>query len=221
MLYNTRLNKRNLESILEQIPGFSTPKRSLEQYVTPSDIAAEILWTAFMNGDIYDKTVVDLGCGTLRLSIGALILGARQLFSIDVDCDVIKEAINIAKDIDFAAPHIHRLVPICSDVRETSMKHADTVVMNPPFGVYRRNRGIDILFLKKAFEIADSIYSIHKFSLGLRRIIRELSDSYGFKIVEERIRELMIPMMFETHTRRIYRVKTVIYIFRKTKSNRE
>ncbi len=214
MLYNTRLNKRNLESVLEQIPGFSTPKRSLEQYVTPSNLAAEILWLAYMHGDVSGKTIADLGCGTLRLAIGALILGAKRVLAIDIDCSVLTSVLRINEN--FLKIFGHKIIMVCSDVREAYTNHVDTVIMNPPFGVYRKNRGLDIIFLKKAFEIANSVYSIHKYSPGLHRLVQVLSDSYGFRIIDEKIRDLMIPMIFKTHTRRIYRVKAVIYIFRKS-----
>jgi len=52
-------SKKELEKALESIKGFQDPKIKQEQYQTPSHIAADLLWNAFMIGDIVDKKVID------------------------------------------------------------------------------------------------------------------------------------------------------------------
>jgi putative methylase len=47
-----RLRKRDLELIIERIPGFRNPRRDLEQYQTPSWLAVEIAFIASLRGDI-------------------------------------------------------------------------------------------------------------------------------------------------------------------------
>lgn len=72
------LKLKNLQSELEDMKTFENPKIKLEQYTTSPYIAASILHTAqSVYGDIKDKTVADLGCGSGILSIGAVILGAK------------------------------------------------------------------------------------------------------------------------------------------------
>lgn len=72
------LKLKHLQSELEDMKTFENPKVELEQYTTSSYIAASILHTAqSVYGDIKDKTVADLGCGTGILSIGAVVLGAK------------------------------------------------------------------------------------------------------------------------------------------------
>ena len=52
--------KRQLEMALQDIPPHKSPKIDLEQYSTPSTIAADVLWNAHSIGDIDGLKVVDL-----------------------------------------------------------------------------------------------------------------------------------------------------------------
>ena len=88
------VRKRDLERVLSKIEAHPLPKVYLEQYTTPSSVVAETLYlAAYVYDDIIGKTVVDLGCGTGRLAIGAALLGARETFGVDVD----KVAVNMAR----------------------------------------------------------------------------------------------------------------------------
>ena len=82
-------SKKQLEVRLSKLKQLSSPKASLEQYQTSSDIAAEVLWTAYMNNDIKNKVIADLGCGNGMFGIGALLVGAKKVFFIDSDSDAI------------------------------------------------------------------------------------------------------------------------------------
>ncbi|KAL9694762.1 hypothetical protein quinque_014047 [Culex quinquefasciatus] len=76
---------------LQTVEGFEKPKVYLEQYVTPSHIAAHALYTIETNyGDLENKLVLDLGCGPGMLSIGAALLGAQHVVGIEIDLDAIK-----------------------------------------------------------------------------------------------------------------------------------
>jgi putative methylase len=58
------MKKKELEIFLQNIPDFRKPKPDLEQYITSADIVADIIFIAFQMGDIENKNVLDLGCGT-------------------------------------------------------------------------------------------------------------------------------------------------------------
>ena len=58
------MKQRQLEIILEQVQAFESPSATREQYTTSAPIAAQLLYFAYMRGDIAGLTVVDLGCGT-------------------------------------------------------------------------------------------------------------------------------------------------------------
>lgn len=69
---------KHLQCALEEIETFENPKIELEQYTTTPHIAACILHTAQnVYGDITDKAIADLGCGSGVLCIGAALLGAK------------------------------------------------------------------------------------------------------------------------------------------------
>ena len=70
------MKQRQLEILLQKVPKPTTPVPQLEQYMTPAPIAADIIFTAYLWGDIENKTVVDLGCGTGIFSVGAVLAGA-------------------------------------------------------------------------------------------------------------------------------------------------
>ena len=87
------VRKLDLEKALLAIAPHPTPKAYLEQYTIPPEVAAEILYTAtYIYDDIIDKTIIDLGCGTGRLAIGAVLLGAKEAVGVDLD----KVAVEIA-----------------------------------------------------------------------------------------------------------------------------
>src|SRR3989344_4642463 len=73
------ITKSRLAIALSKIKGFNDPKIRLEQYITDSEIAAEILWNAYLEGDIEGKTVADLGCGTGIFSLGCVKLNAKKV----------------------------------------------------------------------------------------------------------------------------------------------
>ena len=146
------MKKKDLEIKLQSLEMFSDPKAHLEQYPTPSIIASDVLFSAYAEGDIADRTVADLGCGTGIFAIGACLLGASKVIAFDVDGSALRiaerNAASLGCDIEF----------IRSDISDVTGRF-DTVLMNPPFG--SQNKHADTPFLLKAMEIADSVYSIH------------------------------------------------------------
>ena len=149
--------KRQLEIALQNVPPHSSPKVSLEQYSTPSVIAADVLWNAHSMGDIDGMRVVDLGCGTGIFAIGAAMMGALESVGVDIDEDAISIAktqaskMGIEGDIRF----------LTSDIKDFT-ESADTVIQNPPFGAQKANRkDADRVFILKALETAPVVYSFH------------------------------------------------------------
>lgn len=145
------MKKRKLEILLEQVKGFESPDVRREQYATPAVVASELLYFAYMNGDL-SGSVADLGCGTGVLAIGAALLGTKKIIGIDSDIRALKVAQQNAKQLDVNVEWV------CCDVRDFCGRF-DTVVMNPPFGA--QDKGNDRPFLDKALEIGSVIYSIH------------------------------------------------------------
>ena len=148
------MKKKELEIQLQQVPSPQNPKPNLEQYTTPATIAADILFTAYQYGDIKDKVIIDLGCGTGIFSIGSALLGAKRITGIDIDKDIIvtarEHALKNNRPVEFQVKDVKNIKSKC-----------DTVIMNPPFGAQKSNKNADRLFIEKACEIAVTVYSLH------------------------------------------------------------
>lgn len=201
-----RLVRRlDLERALQQIQPHQLPKAHLEQYTLPVDVAAEILFiAAYINDDIINKTVVDLGCGTGILAIGAVFLGAKNAAGVDVDKAAIETAEANAKKLC-----VQDKIQWIADDIETLAGSFDTVLQNPPFGVQKR--GADRKFLLKALELAPVAYSLHKSGEGNRVFIKRFIEGHGGKVTGIFPMKLNIPRLFNFHTKRKYEVEVDLY----------
>lgn len=197
------VGQKQIEIILSKLLPYSNPKLNLEEYSLDSKSAAKILSVAGMiYNDIIDKCVIDLGCGTGILAIGAALIGAKHVVGIDID----DESINIAKkNAREVAVEVDYLV---GDIRLISSSF-DTTLMNPPFGSW--NRGIDIIFLMKALQISKVIYSLHKRSEKSRKYLRKKIATLGGKIEKIFELEIILPHTYTFHRKRKYHVKTDLY----------
>jgi putative methylase len=194
-------SKKTLAVLLSRLHGFVGAKVRAEQYGTDPEIAAEVLWNAFMRGDI-GKVSVDLGCGPGILGIGLLALGADKVVFVDSD----EDALQIAKDNWAKVKSEHKLegeaIFYCKDIRDF-IGSADLVVENPPFGV--KVRHIDRVFLKKAFEIGNVVYSFHKSES--KKFVEKLSSDEKFKITSIIDFEFPLKNTMSYHSKRIKYVK--------------
>jgi putative methylase len=218
------VRKLDLEILLSKIAPHPHPNVSLEQYVTPPDVAANLLYVAaYVNDSIVGKRVLDLGCGTGRLALGAAFLGAREAVGIDIDVG----AVRIAADNAHKACLERNTQWVAADIGIVSGRF-DTVIENPPFGV--QMKGADMRFLAKALEVGGTVYSLHKdvnhdFTL-LRRLRHERNLEStdpgmflaGFvKKHEARIRNvyvmvMSVPHMFGFHTKMKHEFLVDLYV---------
>ena len=188
------MKQRQLEILLQQVPKPATPVPQLEQYMTPAPIAADIIFTAYQWGDIENKTVVDLGCGTGIFSVGAVYMGARKVLGFDIDKNVIAAAKKYVKT---------NALPIVYTIKDvTAVDTAcDTVLMNPPFGAQKSNQKADRKFIEKAFEISRVIYSLHlkKTIFFLEKMINALEGEITYQ------KDYVFPIkwMFEFHDKEV------------------
>lgn len=141
-----------LERLLSSVPPHPAPRAELEQYATPADLAAPLLFEARALGDVEGRRVVDLGCGTGVFAIGAALLGAAEVVGVEVDAKALAVARTQAQRLGAAVAWIERDVAAWEG-------RADTVIMNPPFGAQRR--GADRPFLDAAFRTAPVVYTLH------------------------------------------------------------
>ena len=149
------VRKIDIELFLSRIAPHTSPQASLEQYTTSETAAATLLYiAAYANDDVPGKTVLDLGCGTGRLGLGAAFLGAKNVVGVDID----RAAIAYASGASRRANLENRVQWIVGDIVAIRGKF-DTVLQNPPFGVQTRNA--DRKFLEKALEVGCRVYSFH------------------------------------------------------------
>ncbi len=190
------LTKSQLAIKLSKLETFSSPKLLSEQYSTDSEIAADVLWLAYMKGDVENKTIADLGCGTGILGIGCLLLGAGKVYFVDNDSEALTTA-----SANINSLGLHNFEMIKSGVGETVIK-ADVVVQNPPFGTKQRHA--DRQFLVKAFETARVIYSIHKAASAA--FVDKLSRDNGFRITNILRYDMPLKRSHSFHRKRIHRI---------------
>lgn len=207
--------KKELELLLSKLPKYSGQRRELEQYFTPPRLAAHIAWIAYLKGDVGDATIVDLGCGDGRLLASFLLMGGKRGVCVEIDEGLLAHAKRaLSSLLPFADA---RVVFVNGDATRLEISSADIVVMNPPFGIYRRNRGADLAFLDAASRFARAIYSIHKYNEKSRKLIEEVLGDRGFLVDGYEVHDFEIPMAFPSHRRKIYRIKTMFIIARRSR----
>jgi len=188
--------------LLAQLAPNPRPKLRCEGYNIDAESAAEMVYAAFLHGDIKGKRVVDLGCGSGILGIAASLLGATQVLGVDIDKRAVETAIFNAEE---AGVNIDMVV---GDI-ECVVGNFDTALMNPPFGSWRR--GADVKFLKKALEISSVVYSLHKQSDSVRLFLKEKISEMGGEIDWLRDVSLTIKRTYRFHRKRRYRVAADLY----------
>ena len=199
------VRRLDLERALLQVEPHPSPKAHLEQYAIPIDVAAEMLFiAAYINGDIIEKSVADLGCGTGRLAIGAVLLGAVETVGVDID----KKAVSVAKK---SAEKLGVHKETCWVIGDINVLRGrfDTVLQNPPFGVQKR--GADRSFLLKALELAPRVYSLHKGGESNRSFIKRFIEGHGGKVTGIFLMKLNIPKLFKFHTKEKREVEVDLY----------
>ena len=222
------IRKLDLERFLSKVAPQPNPQVHLEQYTISEQIAANMLYiAAYANDDIVGKSVLDLGCGTGRLALGASFVGAKDVVGVDIDRLAIKTAsenskkATLADDVQWVLGDISAVVG-----------RFDTVLQNPPFGV--QTREADRAFLVKALEVGNSIYSLHNHPQVDIRLIKQLKASQGFlqvpasPFLERFVTKhggvvtavyamlMTIPRMFDFHTKLKHDFVIDLYVIKKT-----
>jgi len=199
------VRKLDLEKAISEVKPHPTPRAYLEQYTISPEATAKILYiAAYTYDDVIGKIIVDLGCGTGRLAIGAVLVGAKEAFGVDIDREAIRIAYNNAEKIGVK----ERTHWILGDI-DMMRGSFDTVLQNPPFGVQRK--GADRKFLEKSLELGQRVYSLHKSGKSNREFIKRFIEKCGGKVTGVFPMEIEIPRLFKFHTKRKHRVKSDLY----------
>jgi putative methylase len=220
--------KLDLKLMLSKVKPHPSPTPSLEQYTISIETAATVLYiAAYADGCIEGRNVLDLGCGTGRLALGAAFLGAKNVTGIDIDKNAVKTASANASGVDLED------IPqwVVGDIDAVHGRF-DTVLQNPPFGVQKR--GADRKFIEKALELGRMVYSLHKRPGENLSLLRKVKSSHDGAIavcpspfMERFVREnggnivavyamlMTVPRMFSFHTEKTHDFIVDMYVIRK------
>lgn len=218
------IRKLDLEQFLCRIKPHPFPSVILEQYTTPAYVAATMLYLAtYTYNSIIDKRILDLGCGTGRLALGSAFLGADSVVGVDIDKLAVKLAKKNTKKLGFS----EKVDYIVGDPNVITGKF-DTAIQNPPFGVQKR--GADRVFLEKALQVADTVFSLHNHPFTNEPLLKQLKPNAGLlqvkpspfisrfveshdgKIEAVYAISLAIPRMFAFHTEKRSEKITSLYV---------
>jgi putative methylase len=195
------VKKSELEIILSRCPRFPEPDASLEQYQTPAWIAAEMLNTACLRGDIEGMVVADLGCGTGIFAVGSALLGAKRVIAVDIDAKALELAkgwaVRLGLEIEF----------LNKDIKGLGSR-VDTAISNPPFGVQTPHA--DRAFIDWAVTHARESYMLHY--APTERFVRERVAELGGEVLAVQRYKCALPHGFPFHRKEKKDIEMVLVI---------
>lgn len=197
------LKLKQIEYDLEGLKTFTKPDVKLEQYQTPTRLAAEVLHYIDITDGIAGKTVLDLGCGSGIFTFGCIRLSASRVIGVDIHESAISIAVENMKDLGVDDSSISFVQRNVFDIDASEFPHSDIVIMNPPFGT-RSQPNADEKFVCKALEMADIVYSIHKSSTRCHweQLAMRLKEKWGWNVQVRAClmdQEFTIPRMYKFH----------------------
>ena len=168
-----------------------------------------------MQGDVEGKVIADLGSGTGVLGLGALLLGAKKAFLVDIDTKAVELAMKNKEFLEKETGKKLNTAFAAGDVNYFDEK-TEVVIMNPPFGT--QNENIDTVFLLKAMSLAKVIYSFHKAST--KEYIDKLVADSGFTTTHYKEYDFPLKMSMPQHKKKIERIKVGLWRLEKTNSKK-
>lgn len=194
--------KTELKKELSKISDFENPRISLEQYRTPPALAADLLHTAYMQGDIEGRKVADLGAGTGMLGLGARLLGAKVL-AVEKEDDAVRL-------LEENAEMLGLEVDVVQQDIEDFDHDVDTVLMNPPFS---QHSDIGLKFWEKALQHSEAVYGISP--RGLRERIKDFVGNSSHEVLGVEEFSLSLPPSYGFHTEESHETEIDLIITRR------
>jgi len=187
--------KSELTRQLGVVAGFDDPRVDLEQYRTPPGLAAHLVHTADLQGDIEGRTVVDLGCGTGMLALAAALRGPAAVLGVDIDPEPLSTARENERRLGTASP----VAWVRGDVTRAGLcpDRPTTVITNPPFGAQAGNEHADRRFLATTARVADVSYSIHNAESA--EFVEAFAADEGGAVTQAYAAEFDLPRTFGFH----------------------
>ena len=221
------VRKLDLEMLLSHVKPHPSPKPDLEQYTIPANAAATMLYiAAYVNSDIMNKRILDLGCGTGRLALGAAFLGAKNVVGLDID----RVAVTVASE-NSVQLNLEDKVQWIAGTLDVIQGNFDTVIQNPPYGI--QTRQADRKFLEKALKTGHAVYSLHKSLHDDEAFLRKLKtasegvlpvepspflesyvEAHGGNVKAVYALIMTVPRMFDFHTRKKHEFVVDLYVLK-------
>jgi putative methylase len=204
-------------NILKELESIRKPNSKLEQYFTPPHIALEYLEKINLKG----KIIVDLGCGNGMLGLTALLLGARKVYFIDIDKELLffaeRNYVNMKKKLGKInlgeAEFINKDISL---IKKSVLGLIDIAILNPPFGTIDDSKKIDVVFLKKAIKLANTVISMHK--TASKRFIKRVIFDNKFKIIYMNDFLFSIPKTYSYHKQDVTDIEVTLVMAEKQQS---
>jgi len=210
------MKKSEFELILSRLRPFACPIKGLEQYPTPASIVADIVYQAFLQGNVGGKVVADLGCGSGFFALACALLGAKKVYGVDLDPGALAVAREnesmLQQEYDVSVNWLE------SDVSGFFLP-VDVVFQNPPFGIKRKNA--DRVFLEKALEVSPLVYSIHMPDPGTRSFINGFVQRLSARVVSVKGYDFAIPRLFGSHRSNVRHITVSLYYIRRNDEGKE
>ena len=203
------MRARQLAMRLSRLPAHPQTSVDLEQYATSGDLAARWLIHAAQLGDIEGRRVVDLGAGNGILGLAAALLGAAHVTLVEQDPTALNAAAAAARSLGLAptrvtgwsdprAPGSPTLIEATMTAHWPDGLPAETILMNPPWGV--QTPRADRPFLKAA--LASPVRVIHLLHSDAAAHPEALARAAGWHTEDLFIADLLLPAAYTHHTRR-------------------
>ena len=211
------MKKKEIVSIIQNTATFTNPKIELEQYCIDASSAVDLIYFAgFEFDDIKNRLIFDFGAGTGRLSIASAYFKATYVLSVDIDWSALKILNENILTLDLK----HIIFPICSDIDKFEISNSIlprnlkiTTIMNPPFGVQKK--AADRVFLEKAFNISDVVYSVHLANVNVSKFISNYIKKFNWKIDYVYPFNMVLERTFQFHSKKRKNINVEIYRFTK------
>jgi putative methylase len=204
------MSRRQLEIQLDKTASFDNPDWHAEQYSTPPSIAANLLWHLHLGDELQGKTVLDLGAGTGRLGLGAVLLGAEHAHLVDIDGAALSTAQANARALGITDDEY--TVTMNSAEHYDAPPGLDLAVMNPPFGT--QDKGADTAFLEKAAATTDLVLSMHK--AATQQFVMEWIVEHGHVLLDQHRISFPLKNTMHHHDRDVEHVDVTAVLFKTT-----
>lgn len=217
------MQKRAVERALADVASFADPEASLEQYPTPTDVAAHLCHVAAMRGDVADALVVDLGAGTGRLALAAALYEPAAVVGLELDPDALATARRNERRVDPPTPVWWLRAdasrsPLCFgefDGERAITPASVTVVANPPFGAQTGNEHADRAFLETVAATAGNCslpvvsYTLH--NEGSASFVESFVEDAGGRVTDAFAVTLDLDAQFAHHTADRVQIQTELF----------